>query len=167
MDINQYTKEAVELLQRLIATPSVSREENAAADILADFIEKCGLPVKRNGRENTCEDKAEDGGTGQSDPGSFHGRGFLSVFADCMTGKTVFVTIHCISAFVKRHDGKKGSPAGSGYIRYLTHGRSGIRKKILKLLRLCLIFPRFRSMFSSKDMTALIFLTEKTLQYPP
>ena len=49
MDINQYTNEAVELLQRLLATPSVSREEHAAADILADFIGKCGLPVKRIG----------------------------------------------------------------------------------------------------------------------
>ena len=49
MDINQYTNEAVELLQRLIATPSVSREESGAADILADFIGKCELPVKRIG----------------------------------------------------------------------------------------------------------------------
>ena len=49
MDINQYTNEAVELLQQLIATPSVSREEGSAANILADFIEKCGLPVKRIG----------------------------------------------------------------------------------------------------------------------
>ena len=49
MDIYQYTNEAVELLKRLIATPSVSREERAAADILADFIEKCGLPAKRIG----------------------------------------------------------------------------------------------------------------------
>ena len=49
MDINQLTHEAVELLQRLIATPSVSREEGAAADILADFIGKCGLPARRIG----------------------------------------------------------------------------------------------------------------------
>jgi acetylornithine deacetylase len=49
MNINQYTSEAVELLKRLIATPSVSREEHAAADILADFIGKCGLPTKRIG----------------------------------------------------------------------------------------------------------------------
>ena len=49
MDIKQYTNEAVELLQRLIATPSVSREEGNAADILADFIGKYGLPVKRIG----------------------------------------------------------------------------------------------------------------------
>ena len=49
MDIYQYTTEAVELLKRLIATPSVSREESAAADILTDFIEKCGLPTRRIG----------------------------------------------------------------------------------------------------------------------
>ena len=49
MDICQYTTEAVELLKRLIATPSVSREESAAADVLADFIEKCGLPTRRIG----------------------------------------------------------------------------------------------------------------------
>ena len=49
MDIYQYTTEAVELLKRLIATPSISREDSAAADILADFIEKCGLPAKRIG----------------------------------------------------------------------------------------------------------------------
>jgi acetylornithine deacetylase len=49
MNINQYTSEAIELLKRLIATPSVSREEHAAADILADFIGKCGLPTKRIG----------------------------------------------------------------------------------------------------------------------
>ena len=49
MDIKQYTNEAVELLQRLIATPSVSREESAAADVLADFIGKYEMPVKRIG----------------------------------------------------------------------------------------------------------------------
>lgn len=49
MDIKDYTIEAVELLKRLIATPSVSREERAAADILADFIENCGLPARRIG----------------------------------------------------------------------------------------------------------------------
>ena len=57
MDISQYTNEAVELLKKLIATPSVSREENAAADILADFIENCGLPVKRIGNNIlVCEE---------------------------------------------------------------------------------------------------------------
>jgi acetylornithine deacetylase len=57
MDISQYTNEAVELLKKLIATPSVSREETAAADILADFIENCGLPVKRIGNNLlVCEE---------------------------------------------------------------------------------------------------------------
>ena len=49
MEIYQYTTEAVELLKRVIATPSISREESTAADILADFIEKYGLPAKRIG----------------------------------------------------------------------------------------------------------------------
>jgi acetylornithine deacetylase len=57
MDISQYTTEAVELLKKLIATPSVSREETAAADILADFIENCGLPIKRIGNNIlVCEE---------------------------------------------------------------------------------------------------------------
>ena len=49
MDIQAYTQEAVELLKKLISTPSVSRDETAAADILADFIGKCGLPCERIG----------------------------------------------------------------------------------------------------------------------
>ena len=57
MDISQYTNEAVELLKKLIAIPSVSREETAAADILADFIENYGLPVKRIGNNIlVCEE---------------------------------------------------------------------------------------------------------------
>ena len=49
MDIQAYTLEAVELLKQLISTPSISRDETAAADILADFIGKCGLPCQRIG----------------------------------------------------------------------------------------------------------------------
>lgn len=49
MDIQQYTNEAVELLKQLISTPSVSREETQAANILADFIANCSLPVHRIG----------------------------------------------------------------------------------------------------------------------
>ncbi len=49
MKIEQYTQEAVELLRQLISTPSISRQEKAASDILADFIGKCGLPVTRIG----------------------------------------------------------------------------------------------------------------------
>ena len=61
MDVKQYTKEAIELLQRLIATPSVSREETAAADVLADFIGKCGLPVKRIGNNILVEETIDEG----------------------------------------------------------------------------------------------------------
>ena len=60
MDIKQYTNEAVELLQRLIATPSVSRDEGAAADVLADFIGKCGLPVKRIGNNLLVQEAIDD-----------------------------------------------------------------------------------------------------------
>ena len=49
MDIQVYTQEAVELLKQLISTPSISRDEAAAATILADFIGKCGLPCQRIG----------------------------------------------------------------------------------------------------------------------
>ena len=49
MDINQYANEAIELLKQLIATPSVSREESRASDILADFIGRRGLPCRRIG----------------------------------------------------------------------------------------------------------------------
>ncbi len=49
MDNRQYTQEAVELLKQLVSTPSISRDETAAANILADFIGKCGLPVRRIG----------------------------------------------------------------------------------------------------------------------
>ena len=49
MDIQALTQEAVELLKKLISTPSISRDETAAANILADFIGKCGLPCQRIG----------------------------------------------------------------------------------------------------------------------
>ena len=62
MDNKDYTNEAVELLKQLISTPSVSREETDAANILADFIEKRGLPCERIGnnllvREELDEEK--------------------------------------------------------------------------------------------------------------
>ncbi len=49
MNNEAYTLEAVDLLKQLISTPSVSRYETAAADILAGFIGKCGLPCQRIG----------------------------------------------------------------------------------------------------------------------
>ena len=49
MAYKKYTNEAVELLSRLISTPSVSRDEKAAADILQQQIKMWGLPCKRIG----------------------------------------------------------------------------------------------------------------------
>ena len=62
MEYQAYTDEAVALLQRLIQTPSISRDESAATDILSEFIEKCGLPFQRIGNnilvlESINEDK--------------------------------------------------------------------------------------------------------------
>ena len=49
MNYEKYTNEAVELLSELISTPSVSRDEKAAADLLMMRIERWGLPCKRIG----------------------------------------------------------------------------------------------------------------------
>jgi len=43
------TAEAVELLKQLISTPSVSRNEKEAADIMLNFMEKKGLRPQRHG----------------------------------------------------------------------------------------------------------------------
>lgn len=48
-NIQEYTNEAVALLQKLIATPSVSRDETAAADILEETIKGYGLVPHRKG----------------------------------------------------------------------------------------------------------------------
>jgi len=45
----QYTNDAVELLKRLISTPSVSRDETAAADIFEQQVREWGLPARRIG----------------------------------------------------------------------------------------------------------------------
>ena len=49
MEKNQYIQDAIELLKRLISTPSISRDEQAASDVLADFVERWGLPYQRIG----------------------------------------------------------------------------------------------------------------------
>lgn len=59
-DIQQYTQDAVELLMQLIKTPSISREENAAADIFAGFIEKCGLSYQRIGNNLLVHEDLDD-----------------------------------------------------------------------------------------------------------
>lgn len=47
MEYSNYTAEAMALLGRLIATPSVSRDESRAADIMEEYMEGCGLHPKR------------------------------------------------------------------------------------------------------------------------
>ena len=49
MNINDYTADAIELLRKLIATPSVSREEGRAADIMESYLKKWGLDCRRHG----------------------------------------------------------------------------------------------------------------------
>lgn len=49
MDIENTTREAVGLLQRLIAIPSPSREEDEAANLLWTFMTERGLSPKREG----------------------------------------------------------------------------------------------------------------------
>ena len=47
-DTKQLTIEAVDLLKQLIAIPRVSRDETAAADFLARYMEECGFRVQRD-----------------------------------------------------------------------------------------------------------------------
>ena len=49
MDFKTYTDDAVSLLKELIATPSVSRDETAAADVLVRYLEGYGLKYEREG----------------------------------------------------------------------------------------------------------------------
>ena len=42
-DISYYTSEALTLLHSLIGIPSISREEEAAADFLQNYIEESGI----------------------------------------------------------------------------------------------------------------------------
>ena len=48
MNNHEYTNDAVALLRRLIQTPSVSRTETAAADIMQQEMERCGLKPQRD-----------------------------------------------------------------------------------------------------------------------
>lgn len=49
MNTKKYTDDAVALLKELIATPSISRDEQAAADVLARHIEAYGMTYEREG----------------------------------------------------------------------------------------------------------------------
>ena len=50
----EQTNEAVELLKMLIATPSVSRDEAAAAAVLEAYMREKGLNPKRHGNNVWC-----------------------------------------------------------------------------------------------------------------
>ena len=58
-EYKEFTLEAVELLKRLISTPSVSRNEADASAIFADFIEKCGLPARRIGNNVLVQEELD------------------------------------------------------------------------------------------------------------
>lgn len=49
LERKNYTRDAVALLQELIAIPSVSREETQAADRLAEYLDRWSLPYSREG----------------------------------------------------------------------------------------------------------------------
>ena len=59
MDTRQYTNDAVELLKRLISTPSVSRDERRAADIFEQQVRDWGLPVRRIGNNILIEEELD------------------------------------------------------------------------------------------------------------
>lgn len=60
MDFTKETNEAVELLKRLIATPSVSREEKAAADIIEEYLKENGCNPERAGNNVWAKSKNFD-----------------------------------------------------------------------------------------------------------
>ncbi len=54
IDIQAYTNEAIDLLKRLIALESFSRQEDKAADLLEDFFKQKGLTIQRKGNNIWC-----------------------------------------------------------------------------------------------------------------
>ena len=58
----QMTTEAVELLKKLIATPSISRDEKAAADVLEAYMKEKGLNPQRHGNNVWCSPPTPEGG---------------------------------------------------------------------------------------------------------
>ena len=54
IDLTHYTSEALTLLSSLISIPSISREEDKAADFLQTFIEECGIMTGRSGNNIWC-----------------------------------------------------------------------------------------------------------------
>ncbi len=53
-NIQTYTREAIDLLKRLIEIESFSRQEDKAADLLEAFFKQKGLPIQRKGNNIWC-----------------------------------------------------------------------------------------------------------------
>ena len=53
-DLTHYTSEAITLLSSLISIPSISREEEKAADFLQNYIEESGIMTGRSGNNIWC-----------------------------------------------------------------------------------------------------------------
>ena len=53
-DLTHYTSEAITLLSSLISIPSISREEDKAADFLQTYIEESGIMTGRSGNNIWC-----------------------------------------------------------------------------------------------------------------
>ena len=58
--MNTYFPEAVDLLKKLIALPSVSREENGTADVIEQYLISKGLTPNRKGNNIWVESKISD-----------------------------------------------------------------------------------------------------------
>ncbi len=58
--IEQYYEEALELLTRLIETPSLSGEEEGTARILEDFLREKGIPFNRKGNNIWSQNRSFD-----------------------------------------------------------------------------------------------------------
>lgn len=54
--------DSVELLKRLIATPSFSREEGAAARVMRDFLDQCGISWQSRLHNTWCYNRGFDAG---------------------------------------------------------------------------------------------------------
>ncbi|NPA36629.1 MAG: M20 family metallo-hydrolase [Chlorobi bacterium] len=52
--MSEIKKEAIGLLKKLIATPSLSKEEDKAADLVVSFLKNKGFDVKRKGNNVWC-----------------------------------------------------------------------------------------------------------------
>ena len=60
MTTKEYTDDAVALLMRLIATPSVSRDEGGAADVMEAELRRCGIEYTREGNNLWTTDPQYD-----------------------------------------------------------------------------------------------------------